>query len=96
MKTLQELIAERNALDEQIATARQAEVASAIAQAKEIIAQFQLSVSDVFQEPGTRKKMAKVAVKYRDPQSGKTWTGRGKPPAWIAGQDRALFDVANK
>jgi len=24
-------------------------------------------------------------AKYRDPKSGKTWTGRGKPPAWIAG-----------
>ena len=22
--------------------------------------------------------------KYRDPDTGKTWTGRGKPPAWIA------------
>jgi DNA-binding protein H-NS len=29
---------------------------------------------------------------YRDPASGKTWTGRGKPPAWIAGaKDRGLF-----
>jgi DNA-binding protein H-NS len=96
MKTLQELIAERQALDEQITAARQAEVAGAIIQAKEIIAQFGLSVSDVFQEPGTRKKMAKVAVKYRDPKTGKTWSGRGKPPLWIAGQDRALFDVSNK
>ena len=23
------------------------------------------------------------AAKYRDPLSGKTWTGRGKPPLWI-------------
>jgi hypothetical protein len=23
--------------------------------------------------------------KYRDPKTGKTWTGRGKPPTWIAG-----------
>lgn len=29
---------------------------------------------------------------YRDPASGKTWTGRGKPPAWIAGtEDRSSF-----
>jgi DNA-binding protein H-NS len=29
---------------------------------------------------------------YRDPASGKTWTGRGKPPAWIAGtNDRSSF-----
>ena len=24
--------------------------------------------------------------KYQDPKSGKTWTGVGKPPAWIAGK----------
>ena len=25
-----------------------------------------------------------VAPKYRDPTTGQTWTGRGKPPKWIA------------
>jgi len=29
---------------------------------------------------------------YRDAKSGKTWTGRGKPPNWIAGaKDRSKF-----
>jgi DNA-binding protein H-NS len=32
-----------------------------------------------------------VAPKYRDPESGNTWSGRGKPPRWIAGQDRDQF-----
>jgi len=27
--------------------------------------------------------------KYRDPVSGKTWTGRGKPPRWISAADQA-------
>jgi len=27
--------------------------------------------------------------KYRDPASGNTWTGRGKPPRWIAAADQA-------
>ena len=40
------------------------------------------------------KKVAKAAgvPMYRDPETGKTWTGRGKPPAWIAGAgDRSKF-----
>jgi len=39
------------------------------------------------------KKAAKVGVPvYRDPKSGKTWTGRGKPPSWIAkAKDRTRF-----
>jgi len=31
-------------------------------------------------------------AKYRDPKTQKTWTGRGKPPAWIAGvKDRDTY-----
>jgi DNA-binding protein H-NS len=31
-------------------------------------------------------------AKFRDPKSGKTWTGRGKPPLWIVGvKDRTPF-----
>ena len=48
----------------------------------------------------TAKKQAKLAAnpgapKYRDPASGKTWTGRGKPPNWIVGAtDRTAFLIA--
>jgi DNA-binding protein H-NS len=40
-----------------------------------------------------RQAGATVGVpKYRDPKSGKTWTGCGKPPAWIASaRDRTRF-----
>jgi DNA-binding protein H-NS len=30
--------------------------------------------------PSTR---APVPVKYKHPETGATWTGRGKPPRWI-------------
>ena len=33
----------------------------------------------------------KVAPKYRNQATGETWTGRGKPPKWIQGQDRDQF-----
>ncbi len=39
---------------------------------------------------------SKGAPKYRDPQTGKTWTGRGKPPNWIVGaasRDAFLIDA---
>jgi DNA-binding protein H-NS len=29
-------------------------------------------------------KRAAVAPKYRDNETGQTWTGRGKPPTWLA------------
>lgn len=42
---------------------------------------------------GSKKVGKAVGVPmYRDPDTGKTWTGRGKPPTWIAGaKDRSTF-----
>lgn len=30
------------------------------------------------------KATSAVAPKYRDPDTGATWTGRGRPPVWLA------------
>lgn len=30
-----------------------------------------------------------VAVKYRNSETGETWTGRGKPPTWLKAQEVA-------
>jgi len=30
---------------------------------------------------------AKVAAKYRDPETGETWSGRGRPPRWLAAKE---------
>jgi uncharacterized Zn finger protein len=40
-------------------------------------------------------KKAPAVAKFRDPKSGKTWNGHGKPPLWIAGKkDRTPFLIA--
>jgi DNA-binding protein H-NS len=45
-----------------------------------------LSLSEVFFEG---KNKGKVAPKYRDPKTGKTWSGRGKEPGWLNGNKEA-------
>ena len=35
----------------------------------------------------------KVAAKFRDPETGKTWSGRGREPVWIKGKDREEFKI---
>ena len=70
---------------------------AAIAQIRELMATYDLSQADVM--PGaaaaarTRKiePRKKAPARYYDPNSGKTWTGRGKAPRWIAGQDYTNF-----
>lgn len=95
MKTYKELLAEREALDQQISAARKTEIADAISQIRNLIADHGLTEEDIFP---TRRRAGSVktgqsivAPKYRDPATGATWTGRGKPPAWIRDQDREQF-----
>ena len=91
-----DLLQQRALLDAQIAEARQRELANAIAQARALIAEFQLTPEDLFSSTKPRNANAgqKVAAKYRNPTTGETWTGRGKAPKWIADQDRSQFLIA--
>lgn len=49
---------------------------------------------------GKRKAGSSVKPKYRNPETGATWTGRGRSPAWITeaeskGQSRDVFLIEN-
>jgi DNA-binding protein H-NS len=93
-QTYKELLAQRAALEQAIAQARHKEIAHAVARVREMIEEFGLTVQDVFPGRTSRasgRSTGKVAPKYRDPATGQTWTGRGKPPKWIDGQNREQF-----
>ena len=97
MTTLAELIKQKEALDAQIIATRKAELAEAISELKALVAEHGLTHKDVFGgSKGTKKSSdrSKVVAKYRDPSSGQSWSGRGKAPKWIDGQDRSKFSVA--
>lgn len=94
MSNLKALLAKQAELDRLIAETRKTELSGAVAEARALIAEFGLAEADVFgNAKGVRKPTGKVAAKYRDPATGKEWTGRGKPPVWIAGKDRAPFEI---
>lgn len=97
MTTYKELLKQRENLEQQIKEARQREIAQAVTQVRTLVAEFGLTAQDVFSSGKVRKSggaHGKVAAKYRNPATGATWTGRGKPPKWIQGQDRAKFAIA--
>lgn len=95
MNSYKDLLKQKEALDLQIEEARQREIADALAKVRQMVAEYGLTAADVFgggrRPTGARKSQGKVAPKYRDPATGKTWTGRGKAPVWIAGRDRDQF-----
>jgi len=93
MATLQELIAQKDALEKLIQETRQAELSDAINRG--LISEFGLTQDDIFSTTRGAKKSkpegSKVAAKYRDPVSGKEWSGRGLAPKWLQGRDKGDF-----
>ena len=105
MKTYAALQAEIAKLEKEAQGLRKAEVAKVIAGIKAAVETYDLTAADLGLDGGTNrrakvpsKKVATVGVaKYRDPKTGKTWTGRGKPPTWIAGvKNRESFLIAKQ
>jgi len=99
---INEFEAKLNELRKQQELERKGERTQAITAAKELIKNHDLTASELgLAGKGPIKRIAEdkrnvVAPKYQDPESGKTWTGRGKSPAWLsaqlsAGRDKQEF-----
>lgn len=97
---LDDLLAQKAALEKQIADTQRAQRADAVAQVRELMAQYGLSLADIGAKSGAAPRRgtgAKVAAKYRDPATGNAWSGRGLKPKWLKAaldSGRALSDFA--
>jgi len=101
MPTVAELLAQKAAIEKQIADAQREEKASAIAQVRALMAQHGLTVADLgtrsAASPRSPKAGGKVAPKYRNASTGETWSGRGLQPKWLKAAlagGRSLADFA--
>ena len=93
-KSVEELQAEREKLDAEIKAKQDAQKASVIAQIKTVVDTYSIPVDELVEALGGlkyKRKGIKAKQKFRDPASGATWSGRGKEPAWIKGQNREDF-----
>jgi len=98
--TYQDLLAQRNALNAQIEAARVIERAAVVAQIRDLMALYDLTLDDVTAAqqraqaafPATKITVA-LPARYQDPKTGKTWSGKGRAPAWL-GRDREKFRIA--
>lgn len=101
MPSYQEILSQIEDLKRKAEDARKQEMAGAIAEIKRLMAQFGVSADDLgFSSRGGKAKTRSVgAAKYRDPASGKTWSGRGRRPRWVVelevqGKSLDAFKVA--
>jgi DNA-binding protein H-NS len=73
---------QKNELEAQIAEQRAKDRIEVIAQVNADIAEYGLTAKELI-FPRKVAAGVKAQPKYRDPVSGKTWTGRGRVPNWI-------------
>ncbi|QJP73792.1 H-NS histone family protein [Burkholderia glumae] len=85
MATYKELLAQRDKLTAEIEKRRTEERDTIIADIRQKMADYQITADEINGKRTGRRQgnRSAVAAKYRDPASGKEWSGRGKPPAWI-------------
>lgn len=84
MPTVSELLAQKAALEQQIADAQKAERAEAVAKVRALMSEYGLTVADLTAKTSASKKAgAKVPAKYREATTGNTWSGRGLQPRWL-------------
>jgi len=92
-----DLVKMQRELDEKIAIARRQEKATAIESIRKIMDEYGIDPAELLPTRGRRgvsggaDARRRVAPKYRNPKTGATWSGRGKAPLWMAGQDREKF-----
>ncbi len=101
MTTYKELQSQIEKLQKEAEQARRNEISAAIAEIHAKMNDYGISPEDLgFGAGGVKRKPAKatrrpVAPKYRNNATGETWSGRGKPPKWMAGRDKAQFLITN-
>lgn len=102
MATYKELMAQKRALEAHLEEVRANEVAGVIEQIQTLMSEYDLTVDDITKRrrgrpagSGASKSKSELPPKYRDPKTGKTWSGRGRAPAWL-GKNPNRFLIAEE
>ncbi len=92
MSAYHELLAKRTALEAEIEAAKGVAREDALNEVRKLVREFDISAREVYGARAMRKR-GRAEARYRHPETGATWSGRGRPPAWIEGKDRAVFEI---
>jgi len=97
---LSELLAQKAALEKQIADVQREDRTEAVAKVRALMSQYGLTLADIGSKapPMPKKTSSKVAAKYHNPSTGDSWSGRGLKPKWLSaalasGRDISEFAV---
>jgi DNA-binding protein H-NS len=96
--SLQELIAQKEALEREIERTKKRDRSEGIAKIRALMDEYGLTTADLSTKAAAKTrggKGNKVAPKYRNAATGDSWSGRGLQPKWLKaalGAGRKLAD----
>ncbi|KVP64343.1 H-NS histone [Burkholderia ubonensis] len=90
MGTYQELLLQLEQLKREIEMAREKEARLIAAEIANVLASHGVRLEEILGS-GVRSRKTEVRPKYWDPETGATWSGRGRMPLWLVGQDLEKF-----
>lgn len=93
MPTYKELQEEIANLRKQAEEVRKNEISSVIDDIKEKMKMYGITVDDLASSKVSKKTKNKSQgpAKYSDPQTGATWSGRGRKPKWLTGKNEEQY-----
>jgi DNA-binding protein H-NS len=89
MASYAELKAQADALIKQAQEVRKQENKNLIIELREVIRENGITAEQLGFAPAGKGSRKTAPAKYRDPITGKTWSGRGRTPLWLDGPREA-------
>ncbi|KAI3592072.1 hypothetical protein D9X30_2957 (plasmid) [Cupriavidus sp. U2] len=99
--SISSLLAQLASINAQLERLRATEVPRVVAEIQQLMQEYDLSVDDIARKPKVEAAARAVPAaakaaplpRYRDPKTGRTWSGRGRAPAWLGKKpERFLID----
>jgi DNA-binding protein H-NS len=95
MASYKELLAQKEELEKNLEEAKAREIKTVVAEIRTKIAEYDLTIQDLGLSAKIKKRSkaaSNLLPKYRNWETGETWSGRGKAPKWI-GKNKEKFLV---
>ncbi|VWB63467.1 histidine biosynthesis protein [Burkholderia arboris] len=93
MSRYRDLIEQRAELERQINAVKSSERAAVLDEVRRLVIEFEINAREIF-GANKSKKGIKLTPKFRDPETGKTWCGRGRTPLWLKDKDPKNYLIA--
>lgn len=95
MTTYAEYVEQIAKLQSLAEAARKDEINDAIKKIGDLMQLHGVSIDDLSSTRSAKPAKAKgsVAAQFKNPETGETWTGRGRAPRWLDGKDRDAYRI---